>query len=209
MFWGKKEKPKQKTLDQYSPEEIKEFQNGLKKQMREATREVDKSIFKSDMAIKECQRDLEKKIKEGANKNVLRVLAKNVLVAQKNKEKQMVSKTKLQSVEMNINQMVMAIKMGNVMGNAAKIAGYVNKMINIPELANTMAKMQEDFDKFGVVAEQMDDAMDNMDDNVESDVDVDKFIDRVADTIHGKDGKKVVNTNTNTDIDAALKNLTS
>ena len=79
FFKKKEEKPK--TLDQLSPDELKEFQRDIKKQLREATRSVDREVFNADRLIRSAKRDLEKKVKEKCPKNVLKIYAKNVLSA--------------------------------------------------------------------------------------------------------------------------------
>ena len=210
-LFGKKEAPKPKTPDQFTPAELKEFQNGLKKQIRDAARELDRSIFKQDGMLREAQRDLEKSIKEGKGKNVQRTYAKNVLTAQRGKDKMIVNKTKLQMVENNINQMVLTLKMGSVLKQGAQIAGLVNQMVNVPELANTMGKLQSEMDKHGVIAEAMDDAMDMVDDNVDADTEAEKLIDKMTDEANAKMNKaKVPAQGQKTeDLDAAIKNLTS
>ena len=208
MFWGKKEAPKKKTFDQLSPDELKEFQNGVKKDIQTARRDLDRQVFNTERMIKESQRDLEKKIKENAPKNVLRIYAKNVVSAQKMRDKQILNKTKLQSLEMSVNQMFMSMKMGNVLKQSAEITGVVNRLINVPELANTMTKMQGDMEKMGILGEMMEDAMDELDTDVDVDVEADRLIDNITDQVTGATGKaKVAQKEQKIDVDEQIKNL--
>ena len=112
-FFGKKKKeaPKPKTLDQMSSDELKDFQKSVKKELRKSMRALDRQIFDSERGMKEAQRDLEKKVKEGASKGVLRMYAKNVVSARSARDKHKINRTKVQSVEFSINQMVMNLSL--------------------------------------------------------------------------------------------------
>ena len=212
-FFGKKKKepPKPKTLDQMSSEELKAFQKSVKKELRTSMRALDRNIFDSERTLKEAQRDLEKKIKEGADRNVLRMYAKNVVSARQGRDKHKVNRTKVQSVEFSINQMVMNVKMAKVTGQAGKIMGQVNGMMNIQEINKNMMNLQNQFEKAGIVAEMMDDALD-MDDEL-SDVDeaVDNLLDSVEQKVNPNTNKKKTVTNNNNqedNLEDQIKNLT-
>ena len=179
----KKEAPKPRSLDQLSNDELKDWSKGVKKELRQSMRTMDRSIHQSDRTLQMSQKELEKKIKEGCPKNVLRMYAQNVVKARSARDKHKMNRTKVQSVEYSINQMVMNVKMTKVMGTAGQILGSVNKMMNIDEINENMMKMQVQFEKHGIVAEMMEDAMD-MDDDM--DVDVDEDVDALLDEVQNK-----------------------
>ena len=206
----KKEPPKPKTLDQMSNEELKVFQKNVKKELRQSMRALDRNIFDSERSLKEAQKDLEKKVKEGADKNVLRMYAKNVVNARKARDKHKVNRTKVQSVEFSINQMVMNVKMAKVTGQAGKILGQVNGMMNVQEISQNMMNLQGQMEKHGIVAEMMDDALD-MDDEL-SDVDeaVENLLDETEQKVNPNKNKvkKPTETNTQDNLEDQIKNLT-
>ena len=206
----KKEPPKPKTLDQMSNEELKVFQKNVKKELRQSMRALDRNIFDSERSLKEAQKDLEKKVKEGADKNVLRMYAKNVVNARKARDKHKVNRTKVQSVEFSINQMVMNVKMAKVTGQAGKILGQVNGMMNVQEISQNMMNLQGQMEKHGIVAEMMDDALD-MDDEL-SDVDeaVENLLDEAEQKVNPNKNKvkKPTETNTQDNLEDQIKNLT-
>ena len=211
-FFGKKKKeaPKPKTMDQMSSEELKAFQKSVKKELRQSMRALDRNIFNSERTLKEAQRDLEKKIKEGADKNVLRMYAKNVVQARKGRDKHKVNKTKVQSVEFSINQMVMNVKMAKVTGQAGKILGQVNGMMNVQEISQQMMNLQGQFEKHGIVAEMMEDALDMDDDLSDVDQDVDDLLDAVEQKVNPNKNKKkkVTDTAPQDTLEDQIKNLT-
>ena len=206
----KKEAPKPKTLDQMSSDELKDFQKSVKKELRKSMRALDRQIFDSERGMKEAQRDLEKKIKEGAAKGVLRMYAKNVVNARKARDKHKVNRTKVQSVEFSINQMVMNVKMAKVTGQAGKIMGQVNGMMNVQEISQNMMNLQGQFEKAGIVAEMMDDALDMDDDLSDVDEAVDDLLDSVEQKVNpNKNKKKKITDKAPEDtLDDEIKNLT-
>ena len=211
-FFGKKKKeaPKPKTLDQMSNEELKAFQKNMKKELRQSMRALDRNIFDSERTLKEAQRDLEKKVKEGADRNVLRMYAQNVVKARQGRDKHKVNRTKVQSVEFSINQMVMNVKMAKVTGQAGKIMGQVNGMMNIQEINKNMMNLQQQFEKHGIIAEMMDDALDMEDDLSDVDEAVDNLLDSIDQKVNPKKVKNKTQTDTNPqeNLDDQIKNLT-
>jgi charged multivesicular body protein 3 len=207
-LFGKKEAPKPKTFDQMNAEEMKEFQGNMRKEIREAVREVDKQIWQSDRLIMESKRDLEKKIKENADRNTLKTYAQNVMRAQGVKDKHLVQKTKVQQIEFSVNEMIMNIKMSKTMGLASNMMAKINGLADIPEISKNVQNMQMQMEKMGIVGEMVDDAMDAMGDD---DIDLDDKAQNLLDEMEAKHNpaKKIKNTNQTQkdDLDAQLKRL--
>ena len=211
-LFGKKKKapPKPRTLDQLNSDELKSWSKGVKKELKVSMRAIDRHIFDSERTLKNSEKELEKKIKEGIDKKVLKMYAQNVIKARGTRDKHKVNRIKVQSVEYSINQMVMNVKMAKVMGSAGKILGKVNGMMNIQEINQNMVKLQGQFEKHGIVAEMMEDAMD-MDDDMDS---VDENVDDLLEQMEAKINPKKVKTkntqeNQHTDeLDDQIKNLT-
>ncbi len=200
----------QKSLDKMSKEEIKEFQKGIRVELRDSVRQIDRELMAADREIKSCRRDLEKKIKEGASKQVIQMYAKNCVQAEKTKEKHMINKTKIQNVEYSMNQLLTNIKMGQIMGNSAEIMKDVHQLANVKEISQTINKVQMQMEKHGIINEMMEDAMEDVGD---MDVDIDdraqQLIDDLQDKVGGNKVKQPVQKNTNQDLDLddQIKNL--
>ena len=136
--------------------------------------------------------------------------AKNVVNARKARDKHKVNRTKVQSVEFSINQMVMNVKMAKVTGQAGKIMGQVNGMMNVQEISQNMMNLQGQFEKAGIVAEMMDDALDMDDDLSDVDEAVDDLLDSVEQKVNpNKNKKKKITDKAPEDtLDDEIKNLT-
>lgn len=79
MFGGKEEPPKPKTLNEMNDEEIKAARKEIRDNMRESKRAVERQLFEAKRLVKGAQKQLEKAIKKGEDKNLQRMYAKNVM----------------------------------------------------------------------------------------------------------------------------------
>ena len=207
LFGDKKPAPKPKSLDQMSAEEVKAFQDGIRKETRNATREVERQIFAAERVLAEAKRELEKKVKEGTDRNALRIYAQNVMRAQASKDKQLVLKTRLQGVEFSANQLVIGAKMSKTMGDAGVLLGRVNALADVPGLSANVEQMQAQLAKIGIVGEMVDDALDEVGNE---DVDIDDKAQALLDALEAKHNPKLKKTQKNQqadDLDEQIKNL--
>ena len=204
MGWfSKKKKVQEKlTLDTMSNDQLKEFQKNIKTELRQSVRQIDREIFATDRLIKTAQRDVENKIKEGANKKVIKMYAKNAIQAQKTKEKHMVTKNKIKGVEYSLNQMIMNIKMTKVMGKATGVMKNINGLAKIPEISKTIMNVQMQMEKHGIINEMIEEGMEDLDDDdIDVDDRVDELIDNIEDKVHGKTKKQKNGEHKNEDFD--------
>ena len=211
LFGKKKEAPKPKTIDQFTTEELKEFQKEMKGEIRQSIKDINRQIFASERLVKDAQRDLEKKIKEGADRNVLKVYAKNVISARSARDKHMVYRTKLQSVEHSINTFMMSLKMNKIMGSCTDVLKQVNGLASIPELTQNMNNIQMQMEKHGLVTEMVEDAMDDVTDfDVDIDDQTEKFLNELEDKIEQQNKpKQTQQTTQQVNFDDQLKDLMS
>lgn len=177
------------SLDKMSKDELKNFQKSVRKELRDSIRQVDREMLSSDRLIKSSKRDLEKKIKEGASKQVIRMYAKNCVQAEKTKEKHMMNKTKIQNVEYSMNQLITNVKMGQIMGSTTEIMKNINQLANIPEISKTINGVQMQMEKHGIINEMMEDVMEDVGDD---DIDIDDRARELIDNLEDKIGVKKV-----------------
>ena len=211
MFgFGKKSQPAApKTLTEMSNDELREFQKSMRAEIRASDREISKQLFTLERHVKESERDLQKKIKEGADRSTLRIFAKNLLLAKKGRDKNHVCKTQLQSVEMSVNHMIASVKMTKTVKEATGVMAKVNSLVKIPELTAAAAGLQMQLEKVGIVGEMVDEAMEDLNENVGEDEDVDAFLDSLTSPEQSKkpNTQKTQNDQQEDNIDEILKQI--
>merc|ERR1712170_64123 len=129
----------------------------MKKDLKDSVREMDRAIFRSENEIKMARQKLEKMVKKGENKNICRQYAQNVLAAQKNKEKLLNNKARIQDVQFSIDNMFAQAKMSQALGDVTGIMQKCNGIMNIQEISKVSASLQMNLEKMGIVTEMVDD----------------------------------------------------
>merc|ERR1711982_35033 len=117
------------------------------------------------------------------DKSICRQYAQNCLAAQKNKEKLLNNKAKIQDVQFSIDNMFAQVKMSQAMGDVTGIIQKVNGIMNIAEIGKVAASLQTNLAKMGIVGEMVEDAMEDV--GMEDDID-DPQVDGLLDEIEGK-----------------------
>ena len=183
--------PKEKSFIEMSSEEQKEHQNVIKKQLRDATRDMDRQIFHAEMDIKKAKKTLERAVKKNEDKNIQRLYAKNVLMAQKQKDRFLINKTKIDDVKFSIDDMFAQVKMAKTLGDCSGIMKKVTGLTNIAEIGKIAGELNMNMAKMGVVTEMVGDAMDEVGDvDIDEDSpDVNALLDEVTDKVNPNKNK--------------------
>jgi len=134
---------------------------------------MDRAIMHSEMEIKMARKKLEKMVKKKEDKAICRQYAQNVMSSQKNKEKLLNNKAKIQDCQFSIDNMFAQVKMSQAMGDVTGIISKVNGIMNIAEIGKVSASLQTNLAKMGIVGEMVEDAMDDVGECDIDDPDVD------------------------------------
>ncbi|CAK63923.1 unnamed protein product (macronuclear) [Paramecium tetraurelia] len=171
-FFGSKKAqapPPEPKLQSMTKEELRDKQRSMNKELQKEMREIERQNFQIEQARKKAEDLLQKEIKKGdkADKFIKQTYAKQVITCQKQKERNLLNKGKIQNVMYGIDNMFANIKMAQAMGCISNVMKDINKLMNIKEISATMQDLQKEMMKMGIVQEQMDDAMENMNDDVD------------------------------------------
>ncbi|KAM3143780.1 hypothetical protein pb186bvf_004056 [Paramecium bursaria] len=171
LFGGTKPQPvpQEKSFNQMSKEEIRDKQKEMNKQLNKEKSAIDRNNFQIEQQKKKAEADLQKEIKKGdkADKAIKQIYAKQVIQCNKNIERNMQNKGRIQNVQYSMDNMFANIKMAQAMGTISNVMKEINKCMNIKEISATMQELQKDMMKMGIIQEDMDDALNNMNDDVD------------------------------------------
>jgi len=118
------------------------------------------------------ERKVKMAIKQAAKKGEIssaKVLAKELVVSKKTKERLHKSKAHLHSVQMTLQSNLATIRVAGCMKKSVEVARRMNALIKVPQLHQTMMLMQREMEKTGLIEEMIDDVMDADDEEVEAD----------------------------------------
>lgn len=143
-------------------ERVKSWQTQLKKESRMLDREI-RSI---DSALLKTRGQLKQLAKQGDTKNA-KVLAREVVRSNKQKDRLGMSKARLNSVNMQLGQQLATLKITGHLQKSTEIMKLSNQLVKLPQLSQTMQAMSMEMTKAGIMSEMVDETMDMMDEENE------------------------------------------
>ncbi|KAK0054642.1 charged multivesicular body protein 3 [Biomphalaria pfeifferi] len=159
-------------------------QTSPKELVNEWTHKLRKEGYNIERQIRGIQREEEKTkrmVKEAAKKgdrDSCRILAKEIVKADKQINKLYASKAHLNSVQMSMKHQLATLRVAGALGKSTEVMQSMQQLIKVPEIQATMREMSKEMMKAGIIEEMMDDAMETLDDEDLED-EADEEVDRV------------------------------
>ncbi|CAD6579433.1 MAG: Vacuolar protein-sorting-associated protein 24 [Tremellales sp. Tagirdzhanova-0007] len=171
-----------------TPEEkVRNWQTKLKGQQRE----LDKEIRVLEMHTQKSRAELKRLAKKNDVKSA-RILAREVVRANKQRDRLVSSKARVGSVQMQLQHQLSMVKVTGAFHKSTEIMKTTNQLVKLPQLSATMREMSMEMTKSGIMEEMMEETLDSVDDDEleeEADAEVDKVLFEVTDGKLGQAGK--------------------
>ncbi|GFT05932.1 charged multivesicular body protein 2b [Nephila pilipes] len=172
-----------------SAEELMREQN---RNLRRAQRDVEKDRRALERQEKQLEMEIKKAAKQG-NKQVLTVLAKNLVTVRKQKARTYSAATKIMSVGNQTKAIHSSAKLANTMATTTKTMGLANKELNPQGIMKTMHDFEKESMKMGMAEEIVEDSLNSVlsesGDEEEEDAVVNQVLDEIGIEISGKMSK--------------------
>lgn len=151
--------------------DLKKEQRGLQRDQRHLDQEEVR-----------LQNEIRKEAKKG-NKEVVNVLAKQLVQLRKQKVRSKQMESKISSVNMQGKMMQSNMRMGEAMKSTAGVMGQMNKAMKPEETAKIMQQFQQESMKFDMTEEMMNDTLEGMFENDGDEEEEDRIVNQVLDEI--------------------------
>ncbi|GFV56520.1 charged multivesicular body protein 2b [Trichonephila clavipes] len=172
-----------------SAEELMREQN---RNLRRAQRDVEKDRRALERQEKQLELEIKKAAKQG-NKQVLTVLAKNLVTVRKQKARTYTASSKIMSVGNQTKAMHSSAKLATTMATTTKTMGLANKELNPQGIMKTMHDFEKESMKMGMAEEIVEDSLNSVltesGDEEEEDAVVNQVLDEIGIEISGKMSK--------------------
>ncbi|KAJ7904570.1 vacuolar sorting protein Vps24 [Mycena olivaceomarginata] len=167
-----------------TPEEkVREWQLKLRKE----SRNLDRELRQLDAATKQARAQVKQHASRGDVKSA-RILAREVVRSDKQKDRLSVSKARLGSIGNQLTQQMAMIKVTGSLQKSTEIMKLSNSLIKLPQISQTMREMSMEMTKAGIMEEMLSDTLD-MDEDEELQEEADEEVDKVlAELTDGKLG---------------------
>ncbi|CAK9787235.1 unnamed protein product [Cutaneotrichosporon oleaginosum] len=168
-------------------ERVREWRRKLRQNQREVDREIaNHRLHQLDRATLKSRTELKTLAKKNDVKSA-RILAKEIVRANKQRDRLHSTKARINSVDMQLQHQLAMVKVTGAFQKSTEIMKATNQLVKLPQLSATMREMSMEMMK-----EMMEETMDGLDDEEleeEADEEVEKVLFELTDGKLGQAGR--------------------
>lgn len=134
------------------------------------------------IAIQREEEKVKRSLKEAAkkgDKDVCKILAKEIIRARKACNKIYTSKAHLNSVSLQMKNQLATIRVAGSVSKSTEVMQAMQSLVRVPEVAATMREMSKEMMKAGIIEEMLDETMDSIEDSEDMEDEADEEVDKV------------------------------
>ncbi|KAK9309776.1 hypothetical protein QLX08_000750 [Tetragonisca angustula] len=156
-----------------------------KEMVQEWTHKLRKEGYQLDRQVRAIQREEEKikrSLKEAAkkgDKDVCKILAKEIIRARKTCNKLYTSKAHMNSVSLQMKNQLATIRVAGSVQKSTEVMQAMQSLVRVPEVAATMRELSKEMMKAGIIEEMLDETMESVEDSEEVEDEADEEIDKI------------------------------
>ncbi|CAK9794854.1 Charged multivesicular body protein 3 [Anthophora plagiata] len=163
-----------KSQEKNPKEMVQEWTHKLRKESYQLDRQV-RAIQREEEKIKRSLKDAAKK----GDKDVCKILAKEIIRARKACNKICVTKTHMNSVSLQMKNQLATIRVAGSVSKSTEVMQAMQSLIRVPEVAATMRELSKEMMKAGIIEEMLDETMESIEDSEEVEDEADEEIDKI------------------------------
>ncbi|CAH0555050.1 unnamed protein product [Brassicogethes aeneus] len=151
-----------KTPERNPKDMVTEWNHKLRKEGYQLERQI--------RAIQREEEKIKRSLKEAAKKNdkdTCTILAKEIIRARKAINKIYTSKAHINSVSLQMKNQLATLRVAGSLSKSTEVMQAMQKLVRIPEIAQTMQDMSKEMMKAGIIEEMLDESMDVLEDSEE------------------------------------------
>lgn len=145
--------------------------------LRSESRHLDREMRQLDAATNKARATVKQLAAKGDIKSA-RILAKEVVRSNKQKDRLSVSKARLGSIGHQLSQQLAMMKVTGSLQKSTEIMKLSNSLVKLPQISQSMREMSMEMTKAGIMEEMLEDSL-NMDEDEEIEEEADAEVDRV------------------------------
>ncbi|XP_076630442.1 vacuolar protein sorting 24 [Colletes latitarsis] len=156
-----------------------------KEMVQEWTHKLRKEGFQLDRQVRAIQREEEKikrALKEAAkkgDKDVCKILAKEIIRARKTCNKIYTSKAHMNSISLQMKNQLATIRVAGSVSKSTEVMQAMQSLVRVPEVAATMRELSKEMMKAGIIEEMLDETMDSIEDSEDVEDEADEEVDKI------------------------------
>jgi len=155
-------------------EQVQEWCKKIRKEGYNLDRQIN-SIKREEMKVSKSLKDAAKK----GDKDVCKILAKEIINSRKSVNKLYTAKANLNSVQNQMKGQFATLKVSGALAQSADVMKNMSALVKIPETQKTMMELSKEMMKAGIIEEMLDDTMEGLNDEEEMEEAAQEEIDRI------------------------------
>ncbi|KAF8709157.1 hypothetical protein RHS03_02845, partial [Rhizoctonia solani] len=146
--------------------------------LRTEQRQLDKEIRQLDTATAKARTTLKQLATKGDVKSA-RILAKEVVRSNKQKDRLHVSKARLGSIGVQLQHQMAMVKVTGSLQKSTEIMKLSNSLVKLPQISAAMREMSMEMTKAGIMEEMLDETLEGFDEDEELEEEADEEVEKV------------------------------
>lgn len=163
-----------KSQDKNPKDMVQEWTHKLRKEGYQLDRQV-RVIQREEEKVKRALKDAAKK----GDKDVCKILAKEIIRARKACNKIYTSKAHLNSVSLQMKNQLATIRVAGSVSKSTEVMQAMQSLVRVPEVAATMRELSKEMMKAGIIEEMLDETMDSIEDADDVEDEADEEVDKI------------------------------
>ncbi|XP_022080628.1 charged multivesicular body protein 3-like [Acanthaster planci] len=149
-----------KTPQKDPKEQVQEWTRSLNRETRKLDRQI-RSIEREEMKVKRSLKDAAKK----GEKDVCKILAKEIVNSRKAVKRIHTSKAQINSVSMQMKNQLALIRMSGALQKSTDVMKIMSQLCRVQEVQATMMEMSKEMMKAGIIEEMVEDTFESLEDD--------------------------------------------
>jgi len=160
-----------------------------KEQVNEWTKKIRKEGYQLDRQINAIKREelkVTKSMKDAAkkgDKDVCRILAREIVNSRKSQAKLYTAKANLNSIQLQMKGQLATLKVTGALQTSTDVMKSMQSLVKLPEIQKTMQEMSREMMKAGILEEMVEDTMESLEDVEENEEEIEAAIDKILDEL--------------------------
>jgi len=155
-------------------EQVSEWCKKLRKESNQIDRQIN-GIRREEAKVTKSLKDAAKK----GDKDVCKILAKEVVHSRKTVNKLYCAKANINSIQMQMKGQLATVKVAGSLSKSTEVMKTMQQLVKLPEIQKTMMEMSREMMKAGIIEEMMEDTMESITDADDMEEEANEEIDKV------------------------------
>lgn len=138
-------------------EQVRKWSSSVRKEQRVLERQI-RGIQQQEAKVTKSIKDAAKK----GDKDVCKILAKEIVQSRKAVNKIYSAKAHLNSIDMQMKNQLAVVRISGALEKSTQVMQSMQQVIKLPEIRATMMEMSKEMMKAGIIEEMIDDTMESV-----------------------------------------------